>query len=67
MLRVKCVLTDCVYFNKPTDPTAGPTDCDCAHAEKHLSVGAAVCPLYKKDWQKLNGAAALAKALRKRG
>ena len=55
--KVHCNLRDCVYYNVPE--ALGERQrglCDCGHPEKHDYMQAAVCPLYKKNWNNMPAA-----------
>lgn len=49
MVRMQCILTDCVYFKEFPDK---PGVTFCAHKDIMLHLSNSTCPLYRMDWAK---------------
>ncbi len=54
MIRVKCTMSDCVRYNRPTGVMPGSDACDCSHPEKDMHREQYPCPLYKKEWSAMD-------------
>jgi hypothetical protein len=65
--RVKCSLHDCLYFHAVDEASESLHLCDCSHPDKYMHLNQVPCPIYKKNWSKLNAPdVAKFRALRRR-
>ncbi|MBX3728020.1 MAG: hypothetical protein KF858_02450 [Candidatus Sumerlaeia bacterium] len=53
-IRVTCSLNDCFYHHAVTGLDDEIHACDCSHPDKPMHLRQVPCPIYKKNWSKLN-------------